>query len=547
MTDDLTQISQGAYDALHDSFEWDVPDTVNAAVELCDRHVSGGTPALAWENATGTTRTFTFASLQSRSEQCAAAFRDLGVQRGDTVALFLPNDPEFLIALLACHRLGAVCMPLYHLFGPDALSHRLTEAEPTVLVTDADGLAKLSDVPSVPDEVVLIDEADDSSTPFEPKAFDAILASASGSVSPADTAPTDPAMLFYTSGTTGEPKGVVHGHQYVLAHRHVGKYGRDVTAGDRVWHTGNLAWAGGYSNLAAVWSNGASMLKYKGRFDPAQTIALLESYEIDLFATAPTAIRRLMDLDDPLQNHDVDLRAVVLGGERVTVDILEWVEDTLDAFAINLWGQTETYALGEQPLGEERPAKLGSLGKPLPGFDATVLDGDGDELPAGEVGELAIRADDNPAMFIEYFEDPEQTAAVRKDGWYLTEDAVYRDADGYFWFQGRQDDIIISSGYKLSPAQIEAAITSHPAVGEAAVIGVPDAERTNIARGYVELSPGNQPSEDLAEEIQTFVKSQLARHEYPHEIAFRDELPTTLTGKIERDTLRAEALDEDGR
>ena len=543
---DLRNVEPGRYDEYRESFEWEIPETYNMAEAVCDRWASDRSAvALYWENAAGEAESYTFHELSRLSNRCANALRDRGIDRGDIVAIFLPTLPEQLIVTLAGHKLGAINMPLYHLFGPAGLADRLRDASPELLVTDEGGLEKLhrSESPDSLDVVLVRNdtdfdrEIDDRVTPFAD-----LIAGTSSSFEPVETAPTDPAQLFYTSGTTGDPKGVVHAHQYALGQKQVGRYMRDFHESDLLWHAGDLAWAGGFANLLEAWTLGMPVVKYDGTFDPERALEILEAYGVTIFVTAPTALRRMMDLPrEAIDSYDITLRVVSAGGERVTPDILEWAEETFGAFGTLGYGQTECYGVGYPPLGEQRTEKLGSLGRPLPGFEATILDDDGNELPPGEAGELAVATDDNPTMYIEYFERPAETAAAREDRWHRTGDSARIDEDGYVWYLGRTDDVIISSGYRISPTEVESSLNAHPAVKEAAVVGVPDSERTNVVKAFLEAAADARPSDDLVTEIQNHVKSDLAAFQYPREIEFVDELPKTITGKIKRKQLRAES------
>ena len=540
MTDyDLRVLEAGAYKDHFDSVEWEIPETHNLAVDVCDRWADDRSKvALHWEDSDGAVETDTFTDLARRSNQFANALGSRGVERGDVVSVFLPTLPEAIIAMLGTLKLGAIHMPLYHLFGPEGIAPRLESAEPAVLVTDAEGLEKLAATGVVPEDVFLVRD-DDPDVGVETTAFADLLGAQPRTFEPAATDPTDPAVLFYTSGTTGDPKGVLQAHQYSIGQRYIGQYMRDFTPEDRLWHSGDLAWAGGFVNLVEAWTLGMPILKYRGQFEPRRALELLEGYGVTLFVTAPTALRAMMDVPQAeIDEYDLDLRLVAAGGERVTTDLLEWVEETFDVFGTVGWGQTECYGVGYPPLGADREAKRGSLGRPLPGFEATILDEDGDKCPPGEVGELAIAREDNPCLFLEYVDDPAATDAVTEGRWHRTGDLATVDKDGFFWFQGREDDVIISSGYRISPAEIEGSLNAHPAVFEAAVVGIPDEKRTNVPKAFLQLVDDAEPTDDLKAEIRRYVKRELAKFQYPREIEFVDELPTTITGKIERNTLR---------
>jgi acetyl-CoA synthetase len=434
-------------------------------------------------------------------------------------------------------------MPLSALFGPAALRPRLEAASPDVLVTDPDGLETLAalDTP-LPEPVVVVTGHADRQIPdaaVETVAYDEWVAGQSASLEPVQTAPDDPAQLFFTSGTTGEPKGVLQPHRVVLGHQYVGAFARDYHPSDLLCHVGDLSWAGGFNNVLETWSIGAPLLKFGGRFDPERLLDLLETYDADLLMIPPTAMRGLMDLDRAaIRDRDIDLRVVAAGGERVTPDILRWAEETFDAFATTIWGQTECYGLGWPALGAAHREKLGTAGKPLPGFEAAILDEDGTELPPNTLGELAIGRRDNPTLFTEYLDMPAATAATRSGRWHLTGDLAEIDADGYVWIRGRVDDVIISSGYRLSPVEIESALTGHPAVEEAATVGVPDERKTNRIVAYVRVTADTDESDETRERLREHVRARLSAVQYPDEIRFVTTFPTTTTGKIRRTELR---------
>jgi acetyl-CoA synthetase len=252
----------------------------------------------------------------------------------------------------------------------------------------------------------------------------------------------------------------------------------------------------------------------------------------------PTALRGIMDLStEEIHSYDIDLRVLATGGESVSRDLLEWAESTFDLFATTIWGQTECYGIGWPAIGEEHREKLGTAGKVLPGFEAAILDSEGNELGPGETGQLALKREDNPTLFLEYFNDPEATEEVRHGPWHLTGDAAYIDEDGYYWIEGRMDDIIITSGYRVSPSEIESSLNDHPAVRESAVVPLKHERRTNTICGYVELNSGFKQSDALREELQAHVKDHLAKFQYPDQIRFIDEIPKTVTGKIQRKKL----------
>lgn len=541
----LKTVSPAAYERLRERWRWNIPESINIAEWICDRWARSSLDrtALYWnhEDEALADESFTFSEVSRRTNQVGNALRNGEVDRGDVVGIYLPSVPEHVFTTLGAHKIGAVAMPLSSLFGPDALRPRLDAAAPQQLITDVDGLETLAatDI-RLPEPVVVLTRYDDrspSAVDLETVSFEAWLADAAEALTPVETAPEDPAQLFFTSGTTGDPKGVLQPHRVVVGHQYVGVFAREYHTEDLVFHVGDLSWAGGFNNVLETWSIGAPLAKYSGQFSAKRVLDMLAAYDADILMIPPTAIRSLMEVDAAaIRDRDIDLRVVAAGGERVTPDILAWAEDTFDAFATNIWGQTECYGLGWPALGADHRDKLGTAGIPLPGFDAAVLDDDGQELPPEELGELAIRRTDNPTMFTEYYGMPAETAPVRTDGWHRTGDAAVVDEDGYFWVRGRLDDVIISSGYRLSPVEIESTLTAHTSVIEAAVVGVPDDQTTNRIVAYVEA--GADADDALRDELRTHVREQLSPAQYPDEIHFVADIPTTATGKLRRKELR---------
>jgi len=559
MPDDprLKTLDAADYDRLRERWKWVIPETLNIAERICDHWADSPVErtALEWVHADDTATSYTFEAVRRRTNRVGNALRASGVDRGSFVGIYLPSLPEHVFATFGAHKVGAVAMPLYALFGPDALRPRLEAATPEVLVTDRDGLETLAAVPTSahPETVVVLRRYDDRSVrsaageiDAEVVRYGAWLSGAAEALSPVATDPEEPAQLFFTSGTTGDPKGVLQPHRVVVGHQYVGPFVREYHPEDLVCHVGDLSWAGGFNNVLETWAIGAPLLKFGGRFDPERLLDILARYDADILMIPPTAVRSLMDVPAvTVDDYGIDLRVVASGGERVTPDILEWAEETFGAFATNVWGQTECYAIGWPATGDDHAEKLGSAGRPLPGFEVTVLDDDGAELPPGELGQLAVRRPGNPTMFLEYHDMPEETEGVRSGDWHLTGDSATVDEDGYVWVRGRMDDVIISSGYRLSPVEIESTLATHPAVAEAAVVGVEDERKTNRIVAFLELRT-DAPGDDLRAALEDHVRERLSPVQYPDEIRFLEALPTTTTGKLRRTELRERYRDDDG-
>lgn len=533
----------GSYEELCETFEWAIPEQFNIAEYICDRHATDkGRVALFYRDQAGTEETYTFWQLRNRSNQLANYLRDAGIGRGDRVGITAPQKPATAITYLACWKLGAVVVPLSTLFGPDALGYRLDDAGAKVVVIDDASREAFEAVRSELDALQHVLTVD-VPNPVTGVDFDAALAEAARAFDPVATAPDDDGHIFYTSGTTGPPKGVRHAHRQllgVLPSFILWCLNNDINADDVFYSSATWAWAASMYIIWAPWFYGIPVVGYSGPFDPETDLDLLETYGVTNYFSAPTAIRQLMQIAD-VPEYDLDeLRLIYSAAEEVTPGIIDWVAETFDDAVLGVaYGQTE--ALGQisecQALFTR---KTGTLGKEVPGFDIGVVDPDTAEpiTTPGEIGEIAMRYEGNPVYFKEFWNKPEKTADVRVDGWHLTGDLGSVDTDGFFSFVGRKDDVIISAGYRIGPEEVEDTIASHEAVADAGVIGLPDEERTEIPKAFVTLAPGNEPSTDLKAAIKTHVRENLAKYEYPREVEFIDELPTTVTGKVRRVDLR---------
>ncbi|MCH7941932.1 MAG: acyl-CoA synthetase [Proteobacteria bacterium] len=526
-----------SYDAVYGDFRWDIPARYNIGVDICDKWAGRGDRlALIHETAQGAVETYSFDRLKSLSDRFAGALRRLGVGRGDRVAILLAQGPETAVVHIAAYKLGAVVMPLFTLFGPDALEHRLADSGAKAIVGDAENLAKvtplLDRLPAL--EILISTDGGDGAAAHD---YGDLIERAPEHLVAVDTAAEDPAMIVYTSGTTGPPKGALHAHRVLLGHlpgiqTHHENFPQ---AGDLCWTPADWAWIGGLLNVVfPAWHFGVPVLAHRmAKFDAARAFELIARHRVRNCFLPPTALKLMRQVENPVP---VSLRSVGSGGESLGAELLAWGEDALGLTINEFYGQTEANLILSNRAGL-MPVKAGSMGRPVPGHVVAVVDEDGVALGPGEVGQVAVRRPD-PVMFLNYWNDAPATAAKFIGDWCLTGDLAHIDTDGYFWFVGRNDDVITSAGYRIGPAEIEDCLMKHPAVAMAAAVGVPDEMRTEIVKAFIVLAPGVAGSPELARQIQEHVKSQLAAHEYPRAVEFVAELPLTATGKIMRRVLR---------
>ncbi|WP_276256053.1 acyl-CoA synthetase [Halomontanus rarus] len=531
-----------SYERARADFEWDLPETYNPAVDFLRKHDDTSRVALQYEDPDESTKSYSFDDLDDRSDRFAAALADLGVSVGDRVGVMIPQKPENPLTHLANWKIGAVSVPLTVLFGRDALQYRLVDSGARAVVVD----------PSVRDEIDAVrDECPDlehvievgSDATGDTHAFDALVQAHASGIEPYEATPETPTAIMYTSGSTGPPKGVSHSHALWLGRAAAAYNYFDQGLDDAVlWTPADWAWGAALGGtLFAAWHHGCSIVGWpRDGFDPEAAFDLMERHGVTKAFLPPTALRMLMTVEEPTDRYDLSLETLAAVGEPLTPEIVEWVEETFANVPINeFYGQTELNLVvgNSSNWFETRP---GSMGKPLPGYDVAILDREtGAELPPGEPGELALKPSDRRVFFDEYWELPEKTAAKRTDdGWFLTDDIVRQDEDDYLWFVSRADDVILTSGYRVGPMEVEKAILRHPAVEQVGVVGIPDEVRGEAIKAFIQPATDSFEPESLREEIRALVRDRLAEYEYPRVIEFVDELPTTSTGKIRRLDLR---------
>ena len=527
------------YDELYRSFRWDVPERYNMARACCGQWAPDRARlALYWEDESGATAAYSFWDIQQAANRLSNALAALGVQRGERVAIILPQRPETAIAYMAVFQMGAIALPLSHLFGPDALEYRMEHAEASIAIVEPTTVANLL---AVRDRLTHLRHVIGVDTREIPLSWKDLLAKASSSFTPVDTAADDPALIIYTSGTTGPPKGALKAHRVLIGNVPGFVHSHDFfpRPGDMFWSPADWAWTGGLMDaLLPAWMFGIPILGYRGRFDAERAFYLLQKYGVRNSFLFPTALKLMMKaFPSPRSKFDVSLRSVMSAGESVGVTVFEWAREELGVTINEMFGQTEiNYVVGN--CQSAWPAKPGSIGRPYPGHRVAVIDDRGNELPPGELGEIAVKKDHDPVFFLEYWKNPQATKDKFIGDWGCTGDQAKRDEDGYLWYQGRSDDVIKSSGYRIGPAEIESCLVKHAAVANAAVIGKPDATRGAIVKAFIVLQADHSPSQALIEDIQAHVRGRLAPYEYPREIEFIEALPMTTTGKVQRKELR---------
>ena len=530
---------------------WNVPDDFNIAAAVCGRHADDrALPAIYWEDESGASGALSFRDLQQQANRCANALAALGVGRGDKLAIMLPQRPETVIAHIACYQLGAVSVPLSFLFGPEALEYRLQNSEAAVAIVDP---ASLPNLAPIRDRLPGLRHAFGVAGARESWLldWDRLLQKASDEFSPVATLATDAALLVYTSGTTGPPKGALMPQQCLLGNLPGFVYSHDEfpQPGDIFWSPADWAWTGGLMDaLLPTLYFGCPIVGYRGRFDPERALTLMEKYRVRNTFLFPTALKMMMKaLPRPRERFDIDLRSMMSAGEAVGTTVFAWAQEALGVTINEMFGQTEmNYIVGNSHT--LWPAKPGSMGRPYPGHRIVVLDDEGRPTQEGEMGEVAVNrvapdGSPDPVFFLEYFKNPEATAKKFSGDWCRTGDLATQDADGYLWYQGRSDDMFKAAGYRIGPSEIENCLVRHPAVANAAIVPSPDETRGNVIKAYIVLAPGHDPSPALEDAIQRHVRAHLAPYEYPKEIEFIAALPMTTTGKVQRGVLRQRELE----
>ncbi|RCX23030.1 acetyl-CoA synthetase [Fontibacillus phaseoli] len=531
-----------SWEDVEKQFSWYETGKVNLAYEAIDRHVDAGKGdqiALRFNDPTRD-ETYTFGDLQAKSNQFANVLRSRGISKGDRVFVFMPRSPELYVSILAIIKVGAVVGPLFEAFMETAVKDRLEDSGAVALVTTTALLprVKRKELPLL-QHLFLVgkDIVPEKGVVDYYKEME--LASPEAEIEWVNR--EDGLILHYTSGSTGKPKGVYHVHNAMLQHYYTGKVVLDLKEGDVYWCTADPGWVTGTSyGIFAPWLHGVTNVVRGGRFSPGDWYETIQKNKVSVWYSAPTAFRMFMGAgEDIVKQYDLStLRHILSVGEPLNPEVVRWGYKVYGHRIHDTWWMTET---GGQLICNypSMPIKPGSMGKPVPGIHAAIIDDNGKVLPPHRMGNLAIRTPWPSMMRLIWNNAPKYEEYFRIPGWYISGDTAYMDEDGYFWFQGRIDDVINSSGERVGPFEVESKLVEHPAVAEAGVIGKPDPTRGEIIKAFISLREGFAPSEELKAEISRFVKEGLSAHAAPREIEFKDRLPKTRSGKIMRRVLKA--------
>ena len=528
-----------SYEAVCRDFSWRIPEFYNIGVDLCDKWAADPSRlALVHERRDGSATRYTFADLKRLSNQTANLLASRGVRAGDRIGILLPQEPETAIAHLAAYKMGAIAVPLFTLFGIDALKFRLGDAGIKALITDSRSMEKIAQIrESLPAlETVFCIDGSVAGT----EDFHAALVPMSGNFTALATRADDPALIIYTSGTSGQPKGALHAHRTMLGHMPGVEMSHNLLGqdGDLIWTPADWAWIGGLVDvLFAAWQLGVPVVARRfEKFDPEAAFDLMARHGVRNAFIPPTGLKMMRNVRHPKQRWNLKLRSLASGGESLGTELLQWAQDTFGVTINEFYGQTECN-MTVSSCDALFPVKPGAIGKAAPGHEVAIVDESGNAVRNGQIGNIAVRAPD-PVTFLGYWNRPEATREKYIGDWLITGDTGTLDDEGYVTFVGRNDDVITSAGYRIGPGPIEDCLIGHPAVRLAAVIGAPDAERTEIVKAYVVLNDGYSASEKLTRELQDHVRTRLAAHEYPRQVRYVDVLPLTTSGKIIRRELR---------
>jgi acetyl-CoA synthetase len=527
-----------SYEDARERFRWNIPERFNIGVDVCDRWaaIDRDRTAIIAVRDDHLSRT-SFGELRATSNQLANWFIAQGIRKGDRIGVLMPQRLETAVAHIAIYKIGAIAVPLFSLFGLDAIRHRLNDSGTRLVICDRDGRTKIEQIRaelSALESVLCVD--DESGTPV----LGQVTASQPVDFDPVETAPDDPALIIYTSGTTGASKGALHGHGVLLGHLPGVEMSHDgfPKPGDCMWTPADWAWIGGLLDvLLPSLHHGVPVVAQRfPKFEADAAFRLIARCGVRNVFLPPTALKVMRAEPNPRSRYDLSLRSVASGGETLGAELLNWGKEALGVQINEFYGQTECNMIVSS-CGAWFSPKPGWMGKPAPGHDVQIIDDRGAIVPEGREGDIGVRSPD-PVMFLRYWRQPQATAEKYRGAWLMTGDRGSRDSAGFIHFLGRSDDVITSGGYRIGPGEIEDCLIRHPSVMQAGVVGSPDSARTEVVTAFVVLRPGTKASDDLVTELQNHVRTRLGGHQYPRRVFFVETLPMTVTGKVIRRELR---------
>ncbi|WP_077210577.1 acyl-CoA synthetase [Bacillus dakarensis] len=528
-------IENFSWEEVKKKYEGDPDGKINFAHEVCDRWAKDpNRVAIYWEDSLGNTETWTYRKLQEKSNQMANALKSIGIKKGDRVAGLLGKDMELVVAILGTWKIGAIYVPLFTAFGPDALMHRSQDSGVSLIVTNKEQASKLEGR-DVSFQLLLTDSVNN-----EGKTFWEFVDSFSTEHETVLMDALDPAVIQYTSGTTGLPKGAMNAHKGVYSLYPYLTFALNVEEDDVFFGGADLGWS--YGLMACTFgplSLGAKIVMYKGPFEAEKVFQILEKYEVTNFTYAPTAYRMMMAAGtEVLKKYKIKARKFSSAGEPLDGEVVRFFQENFGRAIYDHYGATEMGMVVNNYNITDMAVKPGSMGFPIPGFKMALVDENGEVVKQGDVGQIALDTTDENFKFLGYWNNPKKSSEKFLGKWFLSGDLAKQDEDGYYWFQGRADDVISSAGYRIGPTEVEACLMEHTAVLEAAVVGKPDKTKGEIVKAFIVLNNGFSPSDALADELSLYVKNKLSKHQYPREIEFITELPKTQSGKTQRYLLK---------
>ncbi len=541
----LVEVTNLYRDVAGDRYRIGMPLNANIAADTIGRFAKGDRSdhlALIHENLDGSIERYTYAELDDLASRFAVYLANLGVERGNPVAIHTAQSPQTAIAHMAVYKLGAIALTLSHLYRPDAIAHVINDSKAKVIITNSDYWTALRDrldqVGTLHNRIVF------GRTETGEISFSDCLKTSIEGFEPVITKTEDPALLMYTSGSTGMPKGLIHAHRII--HAYIPSltlvFNMELNYPNGVfWSPADWAWVGGLLDLALpAWQHGQTVVSTNQRFTAEWAFEFMERHQVTHSFMTPTAVKRIAEIREPRKRWNLATRVICTGGESLPGEVLRWAEDEFEIVCNEFYGLTEfNHMVG--CCKRLFPPIPGSMGLAFPGRNVAIIDEDGNPQPDGAAGEVASWLPDDPSLFLGYWGEPGVPERMRRGNWLCSGDLAVRDENGYFWYQGRNDDLIKSAGYRIGPNEVEDTLISHPYVAEAAVIGKPDKERGQVVMAYVRLMQGQEKSDEVRKILQDHVKDNLATYKYPRVIEFVDSFPLTSSGKIRRKALRERA------